>query len=116
MARRPLLLVLCMLALAYPASSPAAPVGAVGTCGLIAVGAHRYLVVANTVTCAYAKRTAARLIALKPKLAPGKRTGRLPSPSGLICTATLGPGAGTLQLNGGCSRRGAVVILWDRAS
>jgi hypothetical protein len=88
-----------------------------GNCGLIKVGSHRYLVLANTVGCTFAKRTAARLIPLKPKpLRPGAETGSLPSPKGYKCIATLGPANSKLQLSGGCARGNVPVIRWERAS
>jgi hypothetical protein len=100
-----------------PLSASATSVAAQGNCGLIKVGAHHYLVIANSVSCSFAKRTAAKLIPLKPKpLAPGAKTGSLPGPKGYKCIATLGPGNSRLQLNGGCAKNAVPVIQWERAS
>ena len=103
-------------ALAAPAATLASGTSARGACGLVAAGSHRYFVLASGgVSCASAKKTTARLAVLKPKpLAPGAKTGTVPGPAGDKCIATLGPG--NVQLNGGCSKGGAVVIQWDRAS
>ena len=103
--------------LLLPLSAPAAPVAAQGNCGLIKVGAHHYLVLANGVSCSFAKKTAAKLIPLKPKpLAPGAKTGSLPSPKGYKSIATLGPGNSKLQLNGGCTKGPVPAIEWTRAN
>jgi hypothetical protein len=105
------------LTLAVPTAASARPAIHDKTCGLIKVGAHHYLVLANTVNCSFATKTAAGLIPLKPKpLAPGARTGSLPSPKGYKCIATIGPGNSKLQLNGGCAKGAVAVIQWDRAS
>jgi hypothetical protein len=84
---------------------------------LIKVGAHHYLVLANSVSCSFAKKTAAKLIPLKPKpLAPGAKTGSLPSPKGYKCIVSLGPGNSKLQLSGGCAKGTIPAIQWDRAN
>jgi len=105
------------LTLAVPTTASAGPAVREGDCGLIKVGAHHYLVIASTVSCSFAKKTAARLIPLTPKpLAAGARTGSLPGPKGYKCIATLGPGKTKLQLSGGCERGAVPVIQWSRAS
>ena len=88
-----------------------------GNCGLIKVGSHHYLVLAYKVSCSFAEKTATKLIPLRPKpLAPGGKAGSLPSPKGYKCIATLSPGNSKLQLSGGCSKSGAVLIQWQRAN
>ena len=115
-ARRVFLLLALCVTLASPTAS-ARPATKDGTCGLVKVGTHHYLVLAYKVSCSFAKKTAARLIPLKPKpLSPGAKTGSLPSPKGYKCIATLGPGNSKLQLNGGCAKGGVPVIQWQRAS
>jgi hypothetical protein len=105
---------LALLTLAIPASASARPAKETGYCGLVKIGSHRYLVLANFVSCSFAKKTAARLIRLKPKpISPGSKTGTLPGPKGYKCVGTLGPG--NIQLSGGCTRTGAVGIQWSRA-
>jgi hypothetical protein len=103
-------------ALAAPAMTLASGTQVRAACGLVSAGSHKYFVLASGgVSCATAKTTAAKLAVLKPKpLAPGAKTGTVPGPTGEKCIATLGPG--NIQLNGGCSKGGAVLIQWDRAS
>jgi len=103
-----------LLMLAAPVSAPARPAIKTGYCGLIKVGSHRYLVLANAVSCPFAKRTAARLIRRRPKpFSSGSKTGTLPGPKGYKCIGTLGPG--NIQLSGGCTKAGAIAIQWSRA-
>lgn len=105
------------LALATPTTALARHATTNGNCGLIKVGSHHYLVLAYKVSCSFAKTTATKLIPLKPKpLAPGAKTGSLPSPKGYKCIATLGPGNSKLQLNGGCAKNGLPLIQWQRAN
>jgi hypothetical protein len=107
--------VLALLLLVAPASASPRPATTTGYCGLVTIGIHRYQVLANTVSCSFAKNTATRLIRLKPKpLAPGLKTGTLPGPKGYKCLGTLGPG--NIQLSGGCTKAGTVAIQWSRAT
>jgi hypothetical protein len=107
--------VLAFVLLVAPASASPRPATKTGYCGLVKVGSHRYQVLANTVPCSFAKKTATKLIRLKPKpLTPGLKTGTLPGPKGYKCVGTLGPG--NIQLSGGCTKAGTVAIQWSRAS
>jgi hypothetical protein len=116
-ARAALAAIAVCLALAGSTAASARTDALQGNCGIIKVGAHHYLVLAHTVSCTFAKKTAAKLIPLKPKpLAPGATTGSLPGPKGYKCIASLGPGNSNLQLSGGCAKGTLPAIQWNRVS